>query len=142
MEGVVATVLEELVLGEEEVVADLGEVDAVLELEDELADAEGIDFGHGGLVGPEDTGAEELAQTGAHLNAGGVDEVVVLVFQIDIDEAVVGWVVEGLTLGYLTEVEGGVVVTDDLLDDGLLGVAGLEDDEATLALASGTSADL
>ena len=66
----IALVLQHLLLRHHEVLAHPGHVDAHFELEHYFTDAECLDTGNRGLVGPQHTTAEPLAQTRTQFDAG------------------------------------------------------------------------
>ena len=123
LEGGVAFVLHHLLLGNEQVLAHLRHVDAILQLEHQLSNMQGFHLGHGRFVGAEHTGTKPLAQTGAHLQAGGLDNGVACVLQIDVDEPVVRRIAELASLGDEVVVERLVVVVHHLADDGQCGLS-------------------
>ena len=61
---------------------------------------------------------------------------------VNIDETAEGRIAEGETFVAEIVVEGGVVVVDDLTDDGQLRLSRLQNDQTALAATSGSSADL
>ena len=138
----VALVLQHLLLGQTEVVAHLLHVDAKLQLQYELADAERFHTGYGRLVGSQQTDTEPLAQTGAELQTGSFDKLVFRMFEEDVDDAIVWRIMEGLTLSEQRVEETLIVVAHDLVAKWQVGLLGLQDDKASLSLAPGTSAHL
>ena len=98
------------------------------EFEHEFADVEGLDAGNGWAVGTEDAVAEDGAEAVAHFGGKMVKQVVVLVAQVDVDEATERRIVKLLAFSHLVVEHLPVVTLNDLSDDVAVGRAGLEDD--------------
>ena len=85
---------------------------------------------------------KHLAQTGAEVKGGSMDQPVVAVTQKDVDQPDKRRIAKHLPLGHQIAVQCRVVATHHLTDDGQLGLTGLQDDQSATVLATGTPADL
>ena len=83
-----------------------------------------------------------MSQKGGYLIGGTVDQRVGTVLQEDVDQSGEGWIAEGYSLVGEVVVESRIVVVYYLLDDGQLGLSGLQHDESSAATATRPSADL
>ncbi len=117
-------------------------VDGILYFDDKFAYIQQFHPGYAGLVGTEDTGSEHLSQTRAEVSGGLLDGALVAVLEVDVDEMTERRITESTPFGRQLAIERSVIIINNLVDDGQVGVLGLKDDKAALALAPCPAADL
>ena len=140
--GCVAFVLQQLGACFRHALACERQVDALLELDDNLAYRLRLHTCYGWLVWSEYAVGERLTQTRSHLDGGTVYELLVAVAQIDIDEVVERRIAEHAALLKQVAGERLEVARNDLLYHWQVGTLGLQYDESALVAPSGSATHL
>ena len=120
----------------------LGDGFCALEAKQDFLDVKAADSCHVGIFGADDAGGEDCAQLSGIEVGRLVEHIAVAVLEGDVDESVERGVAEDAPLDDLAVVHLLVVVVDDVADGLVVGVVGLDDNLALVAMSAGTAADL